>query len=70
MVLGHAVGDALGVPVAYGERQRLQQHPVKDMLGFGAYPVPQGSWSDVTSLPLACMSSMRAWSRGMPRVRM
>ena len=58
MVLGHAVGDALGVPVAYGERQRLQQHPVKDMLGFGAYPVPQGSWSDVTSLPLACMSSM------------
>lgn len=58
VILGHAVGDALGVPVEFFSREKLAQHPVKDMLGFGTLPVPQGSWSNVTSLPLACMDAM------------
>ena len=43
VILGHAVGDALGVPVEFWPREKLAQHPVKDMLGFGTLPVPQGS---------------------------
>jgi len=58
MVLGHSVGDALGVPVEFWQREKLQQRPIKDMLGFGTFPVPQGTWSDVTSLSVACMASM------------
>ncbi len=58
MIVGHAVGDALGVPVEFYPREKLQAHPVKDMLGFGAIAMPQGSWSDATSLELACMDAM------------
>ena len=58
VMLGHAVGDALGVPVEFQSRERLEKDPVVDMRGFGTYPVPAGSWSDDTSMSLAALDSL------------
>lgn len=58
VILGHTVGDALGVPVEFVERERLQQNPVMEMRGFGSYPYPAGYWSDDTSMTLAALDSL------------
>lgn len=58
VMLGHAVGDALGVPVEFCSREELDRDPVKDMRGFGTYDVPAGSWSDDTSMSLATLRAL------------
>lgn len=45
-IIGHAVGDALGVPAEFVPREKLQKHPITDMIGYGSHDVPKGSWSD------------------------
>ena len=57
-ILGHAVGDALGVPVEFMSRDALALAPVTDMMGYGTYPVPEGSWSDDTSMVLATLDAL------------
>lgn len=52
------VGDALGVPVEFRSRTYLKNHPVTEMLGYGSHTVPQGVWSDDTSMTLATMDSI------------
>lgn len=49
-LFGVAVGDALGVPVEFTSRQTLSKNPVTDMLGYGTYNLPAGTWSDDSSL--------------------
>lgn len=58
VMLGHAVGDALGVPVEFFYREELDQKPVSEMLGFGTYPFPAGTWSDDTSMAIAALDSI------------
>ena len=58
VMFGHAVGDALGVPVEFVSRAELDQAPVEEMEGFGTYPYPAGCWSDDTSMSLAAMDSL------------
>ena len=58
VIIGHAVGDALGVPVEFHSREELKKHPVTDMRGYGTYPVPAGAWSDDTSMSLAALDSL------------
>lgn len=53
VILGHAVADALGVPVEFASRAELDEAPVTDMEGFGTYPYDAGAWSDDTSMGLA-----------------
>lgn len=55
VMLGHAVADALGVPVEFSSRGELDKLPVTHMMGYGAYPVPEGSFSDDTSMSLAAL---------------
>lgn len=55
VVIGHAVGDALGVPVEFMDRTELDNNPVTDMEGYGTYPVPEGAWSDDTSMSLCTL---------------
>ena len=50
VLFGVAVGDALGVPVEFKSRQTLIKNPVTDMMGFGTYHLPPGTWSDDSSL--------------------
>ena len=58
VMLGHAVADALGVPVEFCDRELLKRKPVKDMMGFGTHKVPKGTWSDDTSMSLAALDSL------------
>lgn len=59
LMVGHAVGDALGVPVEFCSREELEELPVIDMMGWGSYPVPEGCWSDDTSMSLATLDSLK-----------
>ncbi len=58
VVIGHAVGDALGVPVEFCDREELVKKPICDMVGYGTYPVPAGAWSDDTSMSIAALDAM------------
>ena len=58
VMIGHAVGDALGVPVEFASREELKNAPVTDMEGYGTYPVPAGAWSDDTSMSLAALDAL------------
>lgn len=51
-ILGSVVGDALGVPVEFQCREKLNINPVTDMIGNGTYSLPAGTWSDDSSLTL------------------
>ena len=56
-IIGHAIGDAMGVPFEFRDRQELFKNPVTDMVGYGTYSVPAGSWSDDTSMEIATIDS-------------
>ena len=57
-LLGFATGDALGVPVEFTLRSLRKSDPVCEMRGNGSYPVPEGTWSDDTSMTIATMDSI------------
>lgn len=57
-VLGHAVGDALGVPVEGAPRWWLDENPVTDMTGGGYHGQAPGFFSDDTSLMLCLIEAM------------
>lgn len=58
VVIGHAVGDALGVPVEFMSREELKENPVENMLGYGTFPVPKGAWSDDTSMSICVLDAI------------
>lgn len=58
ILIGTAVGDALGVPVEFQPRGYLKANPVIDMREFGTHEQPKGTWSDDTSLMLCLAESM------------
>ncbi|WP_081663322.1 ADP-ribosylglycohydrolase family protein [Flavobacterium subsaxonicum] len=49
-LFGVAVGDALGVPVEFMDKEELQRDPVIDMRAFGTHNQPAGTFSDDASL--------------------
>ena len=57
VVIGHAVADALGVPVEFMTREELKAKPVTEMMGYGTYPMPKGSWSDDTTMALCALDT-------------
>ena len=58
ILIGSAVGDALGVPVEFKSRQYLQQNPVTDMMGYGTYNMPPGTFSDDSSMMFCLAESL------------
>ena len=57
-VLGVVCGDALGCPVQFETREEVAQHPITGMRGHGTFDLPEGSWTDDSSLTLATLSSI------------
>jgi ADP-ribosylglycohydrolase len=49
-LIGLAVGDALGVPVEFVDREELDEDPVADMIGYGTHNQAPGTWSDDSAL--------------------
>ncbi len=54
-IMGFVVGDALGVPVEFTSRAERKENPVNEMIGFGTYNQPPGTWSDDSSMVVATM---------------
>lgn len=57
-LLGVAIGDALGVPHEFNSREQMRQNPAKEMIGYGRYLVPAGTWSDDSSLTFCLAESL------------
>ena len=57
-IMGVVVGDALGCPVQFESREEVARHPVTGMRGYGTFNLPEGSWTDDSSLTLALLESI------------
>lgn len=55
---GHAIGDAMGVPIEFKDREELLKKPVTSMIGYGSHSIPEGTWSDDTSMEIATIDSI------------
>ncbi|MGT2950265.1 ADP-ribosylglycohydrolase [Streptococcus cuniculi] len=55
IIYGLSIGDALGVPVEFRERDSFH---ISNMEGYGTYHQPSGTWSDDTSLSLALIEHL------------
>lgn len=58
-IMGLCVGDALGVPLEFMSREELKKNTVMHMLSDNTYNIPEGSWSDDTSLTLILLDSLQ-----------
>ena len=63
-LIGFAVGDAMGVPIEFKNREELLDNPVTSMIDGGTYGLPAGTFSDDTSMTLATIDSI-IHSRGI-----
>lgn len=57
-LLGLAIGDAMGVPLEFKKREELINNPVTKMTGYGSHNMPEGTWSDDTSMTIATIDSI------------
>lgn len=58
-IMGVVVGDALGCPVQFESWEEVARHPVTGMRGYGTFNLPEGSWTDDSSLTIALLESIR-----------
>ena len=58
-IMGVVVGDALGCPVQFESRDEVARHPFTGMRGYGTFNLPEGSWTDDSSLTIALLESIR-----------
>ena len=54
-IMGLVVGDAVGAPVEFMERDSFQ---LTDMVGYGSHNVPPGTWTDDSAMALATVESI------------
>ena len=57
-IIGFIVGDALGVPVEFIDRETLRKNKINDMEEFGTHHQPKGTWSDDSSMMLATIDGI------------
>lgn len=60
-MMGVVVGDALGCPVQFMSRYEIKHRPggvVTGMEAGGVYRMPEGTWTDDSSMALATMDSI------------
>ena len=54
-IFGGIVGDALGVPAEFKQRESVN---ISSMTGYGTYNQPEGTWSDDTSLTMCLIENL------------
>ena len=57
-IMGVVTGDALGCPVQFLTREEIAEDPVTGMRGHGTFNLPEGSWTDDSSLTLAALAGI------------
>lgn len=68
VLLGVAVGDAVGVPFEFSSREQMTQHPATDMIGYGTYNQPPGTWSDDSSLTFCLAEAIANKGYDLPTI--
>lgn len=58
-IIGLVVGDALGLPAQFTTREEIKANPIKGMEGYGICCMPEGTWSDDSSMAIAILDSIR-----------
>lgn len=66
-LFGVAVGDALGVPAEFRNREYFEENPVTDMIAYGTHNQPAGTWSDDSSLTF-CLAEMLSEGYNLKRL--
>jgi ADP-ribosyl-[dinitrogen reductase] hydrolase len=56
-IWGFVVGDALGVPYEFLEREDIRIEPCTGMSGYGTHEQPPGTWSDDSSMMLCVLEN-------------
>ena len=62
-IIGHAVGDAMGVPTEFCIREHLLKKPVVEMVSSSKVGQPAGTWSDDTSMEVCTIESYNECGR-------
>jgi ADP-ribosylglycohydrolase len=57
-LFGVAIGDALGVPAEFKNREVLKLDPIKDFVGYKSHNQPPGTFSDDSSLTFCLAESL------------
>lgn len=57
-IMGFIVGDAMGVPYEFRRRGEFHLDSSAEMVGYGSHSMPEGTWSDDSSMVLASMDSI------------
>ncbi|MDO5575676.1 MAG: ADP-ribosylglycohydrolase family protein [Fibrobacter sp.] len=57
-IMGAILGDAMGVPAEYTSRHENSLCTVKNLLGYGRFDHPTGTWSDDSSIILCTAESL------------
>lgn len=60
-MMGVVVGDALGCPVQFMTRKEIKNRPAGPVTGMesgGVYQMPEGTWTDDSSMAIATMASI------------
>ena len=60
-IMGVVVGDALGCPVQFMSREEIASRPEGTVTGMeagGVYQMPEGTWTDDSSMTLALLDSI------------
>lgn len=55
---GSLIGDAIGVPVEFRNREEILREPVIDLREYGSHHQPKGTWSDDGALILCTVDSL------------
>lgn len=58
ILIGMAVGDALGVPYEFKSREAMEKFPATGMVGYGTHNQPKGTWSDDSSMAFCLTESL------------
>jgi ADP-ribosyl-[dinitrogen reductase] hydrolase len=58
-IWGFIVGDALGVPYEFSDRNTIIKNPAIGMIGYGSHNQPAGTWSDDSSMMLCVLENMK-----------
>ncbi|MEX1203045.1 MAG: ADP-ribosylglycohydrolase family protein [Ferruginibacter sp.] len=64
-IWGFIVGDAMGVPYEFIDRDDMKLEPAMGMKAFGTHHQPAGTWSDDTSMMLCVIENIK--NNGSPK---
>ncbi|HOV89009.1 MAG TPA: ADP-ribosylglycohydrolase family protein, partial [Candidatus Paceibacterota bacterium] len=66
VIFAQAIGDAIGVPFEFTHSSAIKPEKVMQMIGYGTWNQPPGTWSDDTAMTLATIASIENFKSPLP----